>query len=108
MTDEIVMVASDRSLPPSSRRDDDSGNVIEQIWVPSLTTLHMALALRAALEKHPFLAGLDGASFGDVLFNPKLCHWLIHQSEIFRPVVAEKFGLRQHAQISVCFHPPEA
>jgi hypothetical protein len=72
----------------------DSGNMVKHMWLPSMTTLHMALALRAVLEKHPSFAELDGAGFGDVLFDPELCHWLIHQSEIFRPAVAEKFGLR--------------
>jgi len=85
----------------------DSGNVIKQTWLPSLSTLHMALALQAALAQHPAFAGRDGVNLGDILFDHPLCCWLIRQSEIIRPIVAEKFGLRQQAQISMCFQPPE-
>lgn len=74
--------------------DFNAGNINSRIWGPSLPVLHMAVALHREI-------GTEKTSVGDIVFDPDRCLRLINNSEIQRPIVAEKFKIEE--QITLTF-----
>lgn len=85
---------------PGGTPDCNKGNILDRRWSPSLPVLHMAIAMDSLIRQ----LALDGLNFGDILFDVSICAWLIKQSEIHRPVVAEIFGIRPEMQKSIFFN----
>jgi hypothetical protein len=90
-----------RKRKADNRTDFNKGNLLKEIWTPSLPVLHMALAVDAAIRQGRILKNSGEAKIMHVLFRADLCAWLVSQSNIYGPIVSELFEIPAETQIQI-------